>query len=47
MVKDKAMGEHTIRSKAASELVSRQESMDEFAKKYSDESRRACPSVER
>ena len=37
MVKDKADGRHTIRSKAASELISRQESIDEFAKKYSDE----------
>ena len=37
MVKDNADGRHTIRSKAASELVSRQEGIDEFAKKYSDE----------
>jgi hypothetical protein len=38
MAKDKINGQNSIRSKAASELVSRHESIDEFAAKYSDES---------
>ena len=38
MAKDKPIERDSIRSKAASELVSRQESMDAFAEKYGDES---------